>query len=134
MTKTPIRHGDFLLYDGECPFCSAYVRMQRLRAAGINLTLLDARDEPALVADFAREGLDINEGMILRLGDTTYYGGDVMHMVALLTGPTGFLNRMLGWVFSNKTAARVLYPFLRACRNATLRVLGRDKLEIPAAG
>lgn len=126
--------GDFLLYDGDCPFCAAYVRMQRLRAAGVNLVLHDARDEPELVASFAREGLDINEGMILRLGGSTYFGGDVLHMLALLTGPTGIANRAMARIFSHRKSARLLYPLLRAGRNMTLRILGRQKMQLPAAG
>lgn len=126
--------GDFLLYDGECPFCSAYVRMQRLRAAGVRLALLDARDEPELVARFAREGMDVNEGMILRFRGATYFGGDVMHVISLLSGPAGPINRATSLLFANRTVARALYPFLRAGRNATLRLLGRRKLDVPAAG
>lgn len=127
----PTSSGDFLLYDGECPFCSTYVRMQRLRAAGVNLGLLDARDEPALVARFAREGYDINEGMILRLAGVTYFGGDVVHMIALMTGPTGSLNKVMARIFANRTVALMLYPLLRAGRDATLRLLGRQKLDVP---
>jgi predicted DCC family thiol-disulfide oxidoreductase YuxK len=134
MSDIPSMQRDFLLYDGECPFCSAYARMQRLRAAGVHLALLDARDEPELVARFAREGLDINEGMILRLGGSTYFGSDVLHTIALLTGPTGFANRLVARLFANRTVARVLYPALRAGRNATLKVMGRDKMDVPAAG
>jgi predicted DCC family thiol-disulfide oxidoreductase YuxK len=133
MSQSLSRQGDFLLYDGECPFCSAYVRMQRLRAAGVDLALLDARDEPALVARFAREGLDVNEGMILRFRGNTYFGGDVMHVISLMSGPAGALNRAMGLLFANRTMARALYPFLRAGRNATLRLLGRRKLDVPTA-
>lgn len=121
--------GDFLLYDGECPFCSAFVKMQRMRAAGIRLKLLDAREEPELVSAFYHKGLDVNEGMIMRLGDTVYYGGDVMNMVALMTGPTGFFNRILGVAFSNRRVSLFLYPFLRAGRNATLALIGKKKIE-----
>lgn len=124
---------DFLLYDGECPFCSAYVRMQRLRAAGIGLRLLDARQESQLVADFARKGMNVNDGMILSLGGTIYFGGDVVHMMALLTGPAAAFNRAMGWVFRNRTVARLLYPSLRFGRNTALRLLGRDKIDIGGA-
>jgi predicted DCC family thiol-disulfide oxidoreductase YuxK len=128
------RNDDFLLYDGECPFCSAYVRMQRLRAAGVDLALLDARDEPELVGEFAREGLDINEGMILRLRGETYFGGDVLHVLALLTGPTGAFNRLLAKLFSHRKVSRLLYPALRTGRNMTLRLLGRSRMQVSASG
>ena len=133
MTKTQAQIapdlGDFLLYDGECPFCSAFVSMQRMRAAGINLKLLDAREQPELVPAFYHQGLDVNEGMIMRLGDTVYYGGDVMNMVALMTGPTGLFNRVLAVAFSNRRVSLFLYPFLRTGRNAALALLGRKKID-----
>jgi predicted DCC family thiol-disulfide oxidoreductase YuxK len=133
MTKTPAEIspelGDFLLYDGECPFCSAFVKMQRMRAAGINLKLLDAREHPELVSAFFRQGLDVNEGMIMRMGGAVYFGGDVMNMVALMTGPTGLFNRILAAGFSNRRVSLFLYPFLRTGRNAALALLGRKKIE-----
>lgn len=121
---------NYLLYDGECPFCSAYVRMQRLRETSINLRLLDARENPALVLEHARSGRDINEGMILRIGDTVDFGGDVMFKLALMSGDSRGFNRFFAWVFSNRWLAHVLYPVLRAGRNTTLRVLGRAKMNI----
>lgn len=132
MTQSFQDRGDFLLYDGECPFCSAYVRMQRLRAAGVKLALLDAREEPELVARFARNGMDVNEGMILRFRGTIYFGGDVMHVISLLSGPAGPINRTTSLLFANRTIARTLYPFLRAGRNTTLRLLGRRKVDVAA--
>lgn len=120
--------GDFLLFDGDCPFCAAFVKMQRLRAAGVNLKLIDAREQPELVASFFQKGLDINDGMIMRVGDTIYFGGDVLHMVALMTGPAGPLNRVLAKAFANRSVARFVYPALRAGRNASIAVLGRKKI------
>jgi predicted DCC family thiol-disulfide oxidoreductase YuxK len=131
MTQCDEARGDFLLYDGECPFCSAYVRMQRLRAAGVKLTLLNAREEPALVARFARNGLNVNDGMILRFRGVTYFGGDVMHVLSLLSGPTGLINRATSILFSNRTVAGALYPFLRSGRNATLWLTNRRKIGTP---
>jgi hypothetical protein len=107
--------------------------MQRLRAAGVKLTLLDARDEPELVARFASDGLDINDGMILRFRGVTYFGGDVMHVLSLLSGPAGLINHATSFLFSNQTVARALYPFLRTGRNATLWLINRHKIDIPTS-
>jgi predicted DCC family thiol-disulfide oxidoreductase YuxK len=121
---------DYLLYDGECPFCSAYVRMHRLRAAGVDLQLLDARDHPDLVKEHALAGRDINDGMILSMNGVIHYGGDVMHMLSLMSGDAGWVNRMFAVVFSNKVAARSLYPILRFGRNTTLKLMGRRRIDV----
>lgn len=120
--------GDLLLYDNDCPFCSAYVRLARLREAGLALQILGARDHPGLVRAFRAQGLDVNEGMILRLAGNTYFGGDVIHVLALMSTPRTWTNRAWSAVFSNQKIARALYPALRAGRNAALRLLGRPPI------
>lgn len=120
--------GDLLLYDNDCPFCSAYVRLARLREVGVALQILGARDHPGLVRAFREQGLDVNDGMILRLAGNVYFGGDVIHVLALMSTPRRWTNRAWSAVFSSQTVARALYPALRAGRNAALRVLGRPPI------
>ncbi|MEM1391605.1 MAG: DCC1-like thiol-disulfide oxidoreductase family protein, partial [Pseudomonadota bacterium] len=54
-----------ILYDGECPFCAAYVKMARLKSLSGHVELLDARQHPALVTEHASEGRDIDQGMVV---------------------------------------------------------------------
>lgn len=123
-------NNDYLLYDGECPFCTAYVKMQRLREAGVNLSILDARSNPQLVAEELRQGRDVNEGMILRIGDATYFGGDVMFQLSLMSGNSSGINRLFVRVFSNQKMARTLYPLLKFGRGLLLFILGRKKIDV----
>ena len=58
---------NWLLYDGECPFCSRYVVHVRLRAAIGPVMLANAREHPALVEEVRRLGYDVDEGMVLKL-------------------------------------------------------------------
>ena len=67
-------HGNFLLYDGECPACRSYVAIARLRQLWPDLRILDARQEPELVTDLRAIGYEINEGFVLSLGDRIYFG------------------------------------------------------------
>ena len=56
--------GATLLYDGECPFCSAYVRMVTLRTAVGGVRLVDARvSDDSIVDKVTSRGFDLNEGM-----------------------------------------------------------------------
>ena len=118
-----------VIYDGECPFCSAYVRMQRLRALAEDVELVDARSAHPVLEEVRRAGLDLNEGMALKLNGELYHGADVIHQLALLTGPSGRMNRIWYWIFSSRSRARLLYPWMRGIRNLTLRVLGRRLIE-----
>lgn len=119
----------WLIYDGECPFCSAYVKLLRLREAVGTVNLVDAREGGPLVAELERKGLDLDEGMVLKIGDRLYHGDDCIHALALMTSPVGLFNRITAAIFRSPARARLLYPVLRAMRNLTLRLLGRRKLH-----
>jgi predicted DCC family thiol-disulfide oxidoreductase YuxK len=120
--------GVAIVYDGECPFCSRYVALLRLREAVGRVRLIDARTDQALVNDLRRQGLDLNEGMLVTVGGRNYYGADAVNVLALMSSRAGLMNRLAAWSFRTPLRARLLYPVVRAGRNATLRLLGREKL------
>lgn len=117
---------DFLLYDGDCPACSAYVAMARLRQLYPDLRIMSARTEPALVAELRRQGYEINEGMVLSLDGTVYFGADATRMIAVLgrSSPSYWRRAALGFL-GTAPWARPLYPWLNRGRQLLLRLLGR---------
>lgn len=117
-----------IVYDGECPFCSQYVRMARLRDSFGPVTLIDARQDDALVEELAAKGYDLNEGMVLIDGDDIYYGADCMNRIALMSTRMGPFNRLNAMIFRNRGLSRVLYPILRTGRNMTLALMGRSRI------
>jgi len=125
-TSTP--SANWLLYDGDCPFCSSYVSYVRLRDSVGPVTLADARKFPALVAEAKALGYDIDVGMVLKLDGQYYFGGDCIHALSLLTTPSSAFNRLNHALFRSKTFARIAYPVLRAGRNLALFVLGRRRI------
>lgn len=124
---------NWLLYDGECPFCSSYVSYVRLRDSVGPITLADARKYPALVTESKALGYDIDVGMVLKLDGQYYFGGDCIHALSLLTTPSGAFNRLNRALFKSKTVARVAYPLLRTGRNLALALLGRKRIGSPGS-
>lgn len=122
----------WIIYDGQCPFCSRYVDLVRLRESLGRVELVDARHGGPIVDEVVSAGLDLDDGMVLKMGDRLYHGDECIHMLALLSTPSGAFNRVNGAIFRSRTASRLLYPFLRTGRNATLRLLGRSKMNRPA--
>jgi predicted DCC family thiol-disulfide oxidoreductase YuxK len=118
----------WLIYDGECPFCSAYVKYLRVRESVGRFHLVDAREGGPLVEELRQKGIDLDEGMALKIGDRVYHGADCIHMLALLSTPSSLFNKINSRIFRSPMLARNLYPILRAGRNATLRLLGRRKM------
>jgi predicted DCC family thiol-disulfide oxidoreductase YuxK len=117
-----------IIYDGDCPFCSNYVALFRVREAIGPVALLNAREHPQLVDAVRREQLDINEGMVFLYAGELYHGADAMNAMALLGSGSGTFNRINAAIFRNPKLARRLYPFLRLGRNATLWLLRRKKI------
>ncbi len=121
-----------VVYDGECPFCAAYVRMTRLRAAAGRVALVNARDGHPVVDEARAAGLDLDRGMVVKAGGTLYHGDAAMTLLAGLTTPSGLFNRLTAWAFRSPARARVIYPPMVAGRALTLRLLGRRKLSAGA--
>jgi len=114
-----------IIYDGECPFCSSYVRMARLREAAGDVELVDARSDDPRVADALAAGLDLDDGMVVLWRGRRHYGADAVHLIALLSGEGGLGNRVQRWLFLSPRVAAALYPWLVRGRRAWLRLAGR---------
>ena len=74
-------------------------------------------------------GLDIDQGMVLKVGSQLYYGSDAIHALSLMSTQIGFFNRLTYWSFRSKAAAGILYPLLRTLRNLLLKMLGKTKIN-----
>lgn len=120
--------GNHLIYDGDCPFCSQYVRLTRLREALGPVALINARDQGPEQARAVALGFDLNEGMLLHFDGQDHFGADCLNMLALMSTRSGAFNRFTALLFRNKPVARFSYPILRNGRNATLWMLGRAKI------
>ena len=117
----------WVVYDGECPFCSSYARLYRIRSHAANLHLIDARDERhPLVAEIKAHGLDLNQGMAVKFGGQIYHGAAAMEMLAVLGAEGSLFNRLNRTLFRHPWLARRLYPLLVCGRLLTLKLLGRS--------
>jgi predicted DCC family thiol-disulfide oxidoreductase YuxK len=127
-SRTATGEGAVIVYDGECPFCSRYVALVRLRETLGPVRLVNAREGGPIVEHLLDQGYDLDEGMVLIWQDRIYHGDECIHMLALLSTPSGAFNRINAALFRSERASRFLYPILRTGRNATLRLLGRRKM------
>ena len=117
--------GQYLIYDGECPFCRNYVAFQQLRDRFPEIELIDARQnaEHRSVVEVQRRGLRIDDGMALLNGDQVLHGHEVM---ALFARGRTFQSRLFvdGW------RGKAVYGLLKWGRKTTLKLLGRPPLNL----
>ena len=118
-----------LVYDKECPVCHNYCQVIRIREDVGDLKIVDARENSKIRDEITRLGLDIDQGMILKVGNQIYYGSDAIHSLALLSSRSGIFNRVNYWIFKSKILSAILYPILRGCRNLLLKILGKTKIN-----
>lgn len=125
MTRAEI----LLVYDRECPVCNAYCQIVRIRESVGDLKIVNAREQSEVLDEITDRGLDIDQGMVLKMGDELYYGSDAIHMLALIGTRSGVFNRLNYWAFRSKSVSSVLYPALRFFRNLLLKILGKSKIN-----
>lgn len=121
--------GPRIIYDGDCPFCSSYVGLLRLRETFGEVELINARESQELVEELAAQNMNLDDGMVLVLNGEYFHGSECIHRLALLATASNTFNRINRLIFERKGLAAILYPILRAGRNLSLKILGVKKIR-----
>jgi predicted DCC family thiol-disulfide oxidoreductase YuxK len=124
-----MREEILLVYDKECPACDNYCRVVRIRQDVGDLKIVDAREDSAVMREITAQGLDIDQGMVLKMGGQLYYGSDAIHALALISSRSGVFNRINYWIFKSRILSAFLYPVLRSLRNLLLKLLGVSRIN-----
>jgi hypothetical protein len=103
--------------------------MVRIRESAGTLRLVNARDAGAVMDEITAKGLDIDQGMVLKVGNVLYYGSDAIHALSLMSSASGMFNRVNFWLFRSGKRSAILYPVLRFFRNLLLKVLRKTKIN-----
>lgn len=123
-----------IFYDGQCPFCRGYMQLVKLRRSVGEVELIDARSGDPRIAAVREAGLGLDEGMVVRHGGRFWHGDEAISLLATLTDPQGPIEKLVSLLLRDRARARRLYPWLRAGRGATLRLLGRGRIDIGKGG
>ncbi len=119
----------WLVYDGECPICNAYCKYARVSDAVGRLHLVDARLPGPLMDEITAAGLDIDQGMVVKFKDVTYYGPEAIRVLTLLSTRSSFFNRVNYYFFGTERRAGIFYPLGKVLRNIVLKVMGIRYIE-----
>lgn len=125
----PATQDILLVYDRECPACDYYCSLARIRESFGRLVLVNARDGGPVMDEITAAGLDIDQGMVLMVGEELFYGSDAIHALSLISTRSGVFNRLTYALFGSKKAAAFLYPILRFMRNLLLKILRKSKVN-----
>lgn len=118
-----------LLYDRQCPACDLYCRLVDVAPDQGRLVRLDAREPGEVLDEVTALGLDIDEGMVLKIDDRLFYGADAISELARRSSRSGLFNCFASFMFRSPSVARVLYPILKTMRNLLLKLLRRTRIN-----
>ena len=118
-----------LVYDKHCPACDNYCQVVNITESVGELVLVNARDDHEVIKEVTDLGLDLDQGMVLKMGERLFYGADAIHALALISSRSGVFNRINYWVFKSKPVSKVLYPILKFLRNILLKLLRVRKVN-----
>lgn len=113
---------NYLLYDGECPFCTSFSKFYELKKALPNIEIVSMRDAARLQALSLPQDLDFNKGMILVLEDGRILQGEpAFHLINNNVQKTSLRDHIVIGMNSIKPVTKVVYPLLFKMRLAVLK-------------
>lgn len=124
-----LKRSDFLLYDGECPVCSRYVLWTNIRNKHPEIALLDARQQPELVAALRTEGIEINNTMLLQVDGRSFVGAAAMAKISSYMPQNTLRQRVLRRLTSSQLLLQSIYLGLVLGRKLLLALLRRRQIR-----
>ena len=118
-----------LVYDGECPICSAYCKALAIRQLDSRFEIVNARQYHPILENINEMGLNLEEGFVLKIENEYFHGADAINRLALITTHSGLFNRLNYLIFKSAYLSKILYPFLRTGRSILLYLLGIKKMD-----
>lgn len=117
----------YLLYDGECPFCTSFSEYYKIKNALPGLKLLSLRDTPAIKALNLPADLDFSQGMILITSDKRYLQGEAaLREISKNANISSFKDLFLIGAGSKPWISKLAYPVVFHLRNLYYRLIGKS--------
>ncbi|OED45798.1 hypothetical protein ACH42_04645 [Endozoicomonas sp. (ex Bugula neritina AB1)] len=98
------------------------------KAAG-ELELIDARSNHYLLPELKRRNIDLNDGMVVLIGDEIYQGKEATYVLVGMTQKSSLFNRCAYEVFSRSWLSGVVYFAMRLLRSILLLLLRRKPIS-----
>lgn len=118
-----------LVFDRQCPVCTYYCRLVRIRKQLGNVVIMDAREPSKIMDKITAKGWDVDDGIVLKIGTRLYYGSDAIHALALISSRSGIFNRFNYWMFKSQDVSNLSYPFFKFLRRMLLKIMGISKIN-----
>ncbi len=118
-----------VVYDGACPFCTAYTKLVQLRESVGTVRLVDARSLPEELISALAGTYNLDNGMLFIHERKIYHGNDAVNRIALLSSDNNLVRRISSAALAKPSVAAALYPLLRLGRNTAIWLRGAGRIH-----
>ena len=118
-----------LVFDRQCPVCTYYCQLVRIRKQLGHVVIVDAREPSIIMDEITEKGWDVDDGIVLKIGTELYYGSDAIHRLAFISSRSDVFNRFNYWMFKSHRLSNLSYPFFKFLRRILLKVMGISKIN-----
>lgn len=119
----------YVIYDGECYFCNHTAKALKIKKAVNKLILINARESHELVIEAIKQGLDVNEGIVVYYNQQFYYAKKAVNLLNSLADKSTFREKLAFLFYKNKLANFLGYPLLKTIRNLYLAFKHKPKIQ-----
>ena len=113
-----------LYYDKQCPFCSKYANLLKLKE-NFEISLKDARENLSEIA-FVCENLNINDGFIVVYENNCFQGAKALEFLNSAVDKTSILGKLHFFFAYENIFSKFLYKTLFILRKIILFILRKD--------
>lgn len=113
-----------LYYDKQCPFCSKYANLLKLKE-NFEITLKDARENQSKISLIC-EHLNINDGFIVVYKDDCFQGAKALAFLNSAVDKTTFLGKLHFFFRYDNLFSNSLYKLFFILRKIILFILGKN--------
>ena len=118
-----------VIYDGECPFCSNFVSLSRLQDLGYKVTLINARDNANPIVGELSKSYNLDNGMIVIVGDEILYGASAASFIATGFVKQDLISRIYRGLLKRDNISKLIYPVLVIMRKIYFKVIGKKLIN-----
>lgn len=119
----------YVIYDGECYFCNHTAQALKIKKVVGKLVLINARESNELVTEAIKQGLDVNEGIVVYYLQQFYHGQEAVFLLNDLADKSTLRAKLAHLCYKNKWAIFLGYPILKLIRTYNLALQGKPKIQ-----
>ena len=118
-----------IIYDGECPFCKDFVKLQDLKKKGYDLNLINARDKNNPLIIELKKNYNLDEGMIVIKDQEILYGDEAAAFVLGSYDGKKIRGKIYSAILKNSSFAKISYPILTFLRKLFLKLINKKLIN-----